>query len=298
MGWIFMEIKQLVYFTETARLQHMTEAAAMLNVAQSALSRQIGLLESDLGIKLFRREGRNIILTEDGREFYEDAIKILEAVDRTREKISDNKLKSRQSLNIHVTKSDMTSKILHTFQSILGEHPDIDFNIETLDEDTIEEKLNDGSLDIAISTERFNGESIRSTLLFDQSYYYIFKESGKVNLPVKASMNELEDFPLLVMDPLLDMKKHFKNASILNVNDPAIIQHLLIHHPYIAVLTHEECRILKYNYPKFTVHNLEHLNIRQPLYASIPAESGKPFAEAWYSRLKDEFAAFTDRMMH
>lgn len=293
-----MEIKQLIYFTETARLQHMTEAAAVLNVAQSALSRQISLLESDLGIRLFRREGRNIILTEDGREFYEDAVKILEAVDRTKEKISDNKIKNMQSLNIHISKSDMTSKILHSFQSILKEHPEMEFNIETLGEDMIEEKLNDKSLDIAVSTKRLRGEGIKSALLFDQNYYYIFRESGKVNLPIKASMNELEDFPILVMDPLLDMKSQFKNASILNMNDAAIIQHLLIHHHYIAVLTHEECRLLKYNYPNFTIHSLEHLNIRQPLYVSMLAGNEKPFAEAWYTRLKNEFSAFTSRMMH
>lgn len=293
-----MEIKQLIYFTETARLQHMTEAAAVLNVAQSALSRQIGLLESDLGIRLFKREGRNIILTEDGREFYEDAVKILEAVDRTKEKISKSRLKSRQSLNIHISKSDMTSKILHTFQSILKEHPDMEFNIETLGEDMIEEKLNDKTLDIAISTERFHGGGIKSALLFDQNYYYIFKESGKVNLPIKASMNELEDFPILVMDPLLDMKRQFRNTSILNMNDAAIVQHLLIHHHYIAVLTHEECRILKHNYPNFTIHSLEHLNIRQPLYVSVLTGNEKPFADAWYTRLKNEFSSFTNRMMH
>ncbi len=291
-----MEIRQLIYFTETARLQHMTEASAILNVAQSALSRQISLLENDLGIRLFRREGRNIILTGEGRAFYEDAMKILEMVDHTKEKISENNLKSRQSLNIHITKSDMTSKILHNFQTILKAHPDIEFNIETSGEDAIEERLNDKTLDIAISTRRFRNENIKSALLFDQNYYYIFRESGEINLPVKASMNELEEFSLLTMNPVMNMKNHFKNAAILDVDDASIIQHLLIHHPYIAVLTQEECRILKYNYPKFTVHSLEHLNIRQPMYASIQ-NSSKPFVNDWYGRLKDEFSAFTSRMM-
>ncbi|CAM4350497.1 LysR family transcriptional regulator [Lacicoccus alkaliphilus] len=293
-----MEIRQLIYFTETARLQHMTEASAVLNVAQSALSRQISLLESDLGIRLFRREGRNIILTEDGRDFYEDAVKILEIVDRTKAKITENRLKSTQSMNIHITKSDMTSKILHTFQDVLKKHTDVDFNIESLDENTIEEKLNGKSLDIAISTQRFQSRNIKSALLFDQSYYYIFRGGGKVNLPVKASMNELEDFTMLTMDPVLDMKSQFRNATLLNMNDIAIIQHLLIHHPYIAILTHEECRILKHYYPNFTIHTLEHLNVRQPLYASILSTNDKIFVDELYNRLKNEFTAFANRMMH
>lgn len=293
-----MEIKQLIYFTETARLQHMTEASAVLNVAQSALSRQITLLESDLGIQLFRREGRNIILTEDGRDFYEDAVKILEVVDRTKEKITENRLKSTQSMNIHITKSDMTSKTLHTFQGILKKYPDIDFSIEAVEENAIEDKLNEKSLDIAISTKRFQSGNIKSALLFDQSYYYIFRAGDRINLPVKASMNELEDFTMLTMDPVLDMKSQFRNATLMNMNDIAIIQHLLIHHPYIAILTHEECRILKHYYPNFTIHSLEHLNIRQPFYASIHEANEKIFVDELYSRLKNEFTAFANRMMH
>ena len=151
----------------------MTEASLLLNVAQSALSRQIGLLENDLGIELFKREGRNIILTEEGKIFYEDAVKILEVVDQTREKISESKKADALTLNIHLTKSDMTSKVLHTFQNLLIENKEIDFNIQQSGDQTIEKKLLDHSLDIAISTNKYSDENIKSTLLFDLSLIHI-----------------------------------------------------------------------------------------------------------------------------
>ncbi|MEJ7210405.1 LysR family transcriptional regulator, partial [Staphylococcus capitis] len=55
-----MEIKQLRYFVEVARREHISEAALELNIAQSAISRQINLLEKELQVPLFDRQGRNI----------------------------------------------------------------------------------------------------------------------------------------------------------------------------------------------------------------------------------------------
>ena len=55
-----MEIKQLKYFIEVAKRQHLSEAALELNIAQSAISRQIAHLENELQVTLFKREGRNI----------------------------------------------------------------------------------------------------------------------------------------------------------------------------------------------------------------------------------------------
>src|SRR5699024_166027 len=117
-------------------------------------------------------------------------MKILEVVDKTKEKISESKKADAQTLNIHITKSDMTTKVLHSFQKLLVENPEIDFSIQKSDESTIEQKLLDHTLDIAVSTNKFSNENINNVLLFDQNYYYIFLESSDINCPIKASLNE------------------------------------------------------------------------------------------------------------
>ena len=68
-GVQYMEIKQLKYFIEVAKREHLSEAALELNIAQSAISRQISQLEDELNVSLFRREGRNIYLTKAGQRF-------------------------------------------------------------------------------------------------------------------------------------------------------------------------------------------------------------------------------------
>ncbi|MEH7307451.1 LysR family transcriptional regulator [Neobacillus drentensis] len=66
-----METRQIQYFLEVAKREHVTEAADALHVAQSSVSRQIFNLENELGVKLFIREGRSVKLTPLGRIFYE-----------------------------------------------------------------------------------------------------------------------------------------------------------------------------------------------------------------------------------
>ncbi|MFA9559533.1 LysR family transcriptional regulator [Evansella sp. AB-rgal1] len=66
-----MELRQITYFMEVAKLEHVTKAAESLHVAQSAVSRQIYNLEKELGVDLFIREGRNVRLTPIGRVFLE-----------------------------------------------------------------------------------------------------------------------------------------------------------------------------------------------------------------------------------
>ena len=76
-----MEIGQLRYFYEAARLEHITKAAESLHVAQPALTKAIKNLEDELGVKLFYKSGRCVKLTEYGKFLKERAEHILRELD-------------------------------------------------------------------------------------------------------------------------------------------------------------------------------------------------------------------------
>lgn len=61
-----MEIKQLRYFIEVAKREHISETALELNIAQSAISRQITLLEQELNVSLFK--SKDVILRSHLKE--------------------------------------------------------------------------------------------------------------------------------------------------------------------------------------------------------------------------------------
>ncbi|KGX89736.1 LysR family transcriptional regulator [Pontibacillus halophilus JSM 076056 = DSM 19796] len=82
-----MELRQLYYFIEVAEREHISEAAHHLHVAQSAVSRQISNLESELNVQLFEREGRNIKLTPIGRIFADYTKTALKAIDEATKQV-------------------------------------------------------------------------------------------------------------------------------------------------------------------------------------------------------------------
>ena len=60
----------LLVFEAAARHESYTRAADELSLSQSAISRQVQTLEDQLGVPLFRREGRSVKLTEVGRRYF------------------------------------------------------------------------------------------------------------------------------------------------------------------------------------------------------------------------------------
>jgi DNA-binding transcriptional LysR family regulator len=72
-----MELRHLRYFTAVVQWKGYREASRHLYVAQPSISQAVSALESELGIKLFSRDGRAARLTPEGEAFYEEAIKTL-----------------------------------------------------------------------------------------------------------------------------------------------------------------------------------------------------------------------------
>src|SRR5476649_939223 len=70
----------IVAFEASARHLSFTRAAIELSLTQSAVSRQVQILESLLGVDLFRREGRHIVLTEVGSTYLREMTGVLQRV--------------------------------------------------------------------------------------------------------------------------------------------------------------------------------------------------------------------------
>ena len=80
-----MNLRQLEYFIQVAELGSFSKAAALLDVAQPALSRQVRTLETELRETLLLRNGRGVTLTEAGRRLMEHGRGILQLVETARD---------------------------------------------------------------------------------------------------------------------------------------------------------------------------------------------------------------------
>jgi LysR family nitrogen assimilation transcriptional regulator len=72
-----MDYRQIRYFVHVADLRNVTRAASVLRISQPALSRQMHLLEDELGTKLFHRHGHGVVLTANGALFLDHCTRLL-----------------------------------------------------------------------------------------------------------------------------------------------------------------------------------------------------------------------------
>lgn len=76
-----MNLHHLRYFVTLAKLEHYTIAAKQLHITQPTLSHAISSLEHELGISLFEKKGRNVVLTKVGQQLFENVTSALNLLD-------------------------------------------------------------------------------------------------------------------------------------------------------------------------------------------------------------------------
>ena len=118
-----MNYHSLFYFKKVAELQHLTKAAEELYVAQPSLSRSISSLEDELGVKLFDRVGKNIVLNDFGRIVLRHADAIFKEEEAIYSEIADYKKEG-----VKVVRLSMRAGTQHLGDLLSGFvkiHPDI-----------------------------------------------------------------------------------------------------------------------------------------------------------------------------
>lgn len=80
-----MNPSTIEFFVMVARLGSISRAALELGIEQSTITRHIGKLESDIGVRLFHRSGRGVMLTDAGRVFLARAQEVVQALEQARQ---------------------------------------------------------------------------------------------------------------------------------------------------------------------------------------------------------------------
>ena len=97
-----MELLQLQYFYAVAENLHVTKTAEQLHVAQPALTQSIHRLERELGVALFRKKGRNIVLTEYGAYLHDKLTPVLQTLRQLPEQLQEMAQIRKRTLRLNV----------------------------------------------------------------------------------------------------------------------------------------------------------------------------------------------------
>ena len=116
-----MNLYHLRYFVTLAHLEHYTKAAEILTITQPSLSHAISSLEKELGVKLFEKDGRNIVLTKCGQTFLTDIEQSLDTLDSSVKRLRlAGRGEGRIDIGMLRTLSDTVPKYVKDFLDI---HP-------------------------------------------------------------------------------------------------------------------------------------------------------------------------------
>ena len=155
-----MELRSLRYFVEVARQKSFSRAAKKLFITQPTLSRQVALLEEEIGHALFSRTTRRLELTEKGLFLFNQAQAILTIVDRTKKEA-----RSSEELVGEITIAAAETPAMALVTDVLAdfEHENPNVRIHLLSENAVDatNSLRIGKADFAVlilptETEEFD----------------------------------------------------------------------------------------------------------------------------------------------
>ena len=123
-----INIKATEYFEAVARLGTVTKAASELGVSPSAVSQQIRHLETQFGVRLFRREKRKLILTLDGDRLFQTTTQAFSAIRNARSAIAGQR--EARNLTIRVSPSFGVRWLGPRINGFLSENPEWNIRID------------------------------------------------------------------------------------------------------------------------------------------------------------------------
>jgi DNA-binding transcriptional LysR family regulator len=148
-----MELRQLRYFEAVVRHRHFTQAADELHVAQSALSRQVGRLERELGVELLRRTTRSVQPTEAGELVAARARAVLAETDALREEVDELRGLLRGQVTVGALLFGGELDIPAILARFTAAYPHVEVGLREGTAQRMLDMLRDGSLDVTFALE-------------------------------------------------------------------------------------------------------------------------------------------------
>ncbi|MBP3040218.1 LysR family transcriptional regulator [Bacillaceae bacterium Marseille-Q3522] len=205
-----MEWQQLEYFQTVARLQHMTLAAKALAITQPALSRSISRLESELGVPLFERSGRNIILNRFGQLFQKRVVRILKEYKEARLELENLLSPEHGEVALgflHTLGVHQIPDFIRSFRKI---YPSIQFQLHENSSQKLLEMLLKGEIDLFMGSLLEANQQIQWTPLWKEELFLMVPNGHRLAGVKKINLEDIRN------EPLISYKKGFGLRTIVD----------------------------------------------------------------------------------
>lgn len=198
-----MKLHQLRYLHEVVKQGlNITNAADALYTSQPGVSKQIQLIEEELGLQIFKRNGKRLTgLTEPGQQIITLADKVMrdiENIKRVGEEFSDVEA---GTLTIATTHTQARYKLPAAVKAFMTEYPRVKLNIHQGNPSQVAEQVENGEADIGIATESI---SDRESLLCLPCYHWnrcvVVPHDHPLLSDLPLTLEKLANYPLITYD--------------------------------------------------------------------------------------------------
>lgn len=147
-GCVVLEFRKLQYFESVARLHNFTKAAEELHVAQPTITAAIKRMEEELGVALFVRDKRNVVLTCEGELFLEKVKDILARIDCAVADMQEIAAGREWTVNIGIVPISGSRLLAVLYKGFAEQYPQVRYKILEVGSYGVMEAIDAGELDI------------------------------------------------------------------------------------------------------------------------------------------------------
>lgn len=169
-----MDWDKLRIFHAAAQAGSFTHAGDTLNMSQSAVSRQVSSLEGDLGVPLFHRHARGLLLTEQGELLYRTARDVLMKLEAVQGRLTDSKEKPSGILRVTTTVGLGSTWLTSRIKDFVDLYPDVELQL-IFDDDELDLGMREA--DVAIRLRQPTQPDLIQRKLFTV-HFHVFASPG------------------------------------------------------------------------------------------------------------------------
>ncbi len=193
-----LHTNRLYYFYETARLGSFSKAEEHLDVAQPALSRQVQLLEKELGAVLLERHARGVSLTENGRLVYDRAAQIFGLMTDIRRSLDAVRDQAAGPVCLGVPPIFPTKFTCDLVARIRARHPLVFLQITEGPTGLVRDWVESGHVDIGIIAQSENSKGLVEERLLSEELFLVGTPASAAMRSPHVDVATLAGLPLIL----------------------------------------------------------------------------------------------------
>ena len=207
-----LTLKQIDYALAVRINLHFKKAADECYISPSTLSNAITELETQLGVKIFERNNKKVIVTNLGQAILDKAQQIRLEVQNIYELVQNksNGLSHHLSLGIIPTISPYFLPLI--LPKIQKEFPDLNLKIEEGQSGLLTQKVREGDLDMAILALPYELKGLQSLKFWEEDFYWVSHHQNKLAGRSEIKASELEQSQLMLLEDGHCLKDHILDA--------------------------------------------------------------------------------------